>query len=83
LRHTFNAALANAGVSVEIRQKLTRHTSPEMNAIYTHHDLEIFRARSLPYRELVIAIDCNPDKPVRISGISSLGIFSRRLTAIA
>jgi integrase len=44
LRHTFNAALANAGVSVEIRQKLTGHTSPEMNAVYTHHELEPLRA---------------------------------------
>ena len=44
LRHTFNAALANAGVSVEIRQKLTGHTSPEMNAIYTHHELAPLRA---------------------------------------
>jgi integrase len=44
LRHTFNAALANAGVSVEIRQKLTGHTSAEMNAIYTHHELESLRA---------------------------------------
>ena len=43
LRHTFNAALANAGVSVEIRQKLTGHASPEMNAIYTHHELEPLR----------------------------------------
>lgn len=44
LRHTFNAALANAGVPVEIRQKLTGHASPEMNAIYTHHELEPLRA---------------------------------------
>jgi len=44
LRHTFNAALANAGVSVEIRQKLTGHASPEMNAVYTHHKLEPLRA---------------------------------------
>src|SRR5262249_53711265 len=44
LRHTFNAALANAGVPVEIRQKLTGHASPEMNAIYTHHKLEPLRA---------------------------------------
>jgi integrase len=43
LRHTFNAALANAGVFVEIRQKLTGHASPEMNAIYTHHELEPLR----------------------------------------
>jgi len=44
LRHTFNAALANAGVSVEIRQKLTGHASAEMNAVYTHHELEPLRA---------------------------------------
>jgi integrase len=44
LRHTFNAALANAGVAVEIRQKLTGHTSAEMNAIYTHHELAPLRA---------------------------------------
>jgi integrase len=44
LRHTFNAALANAGAPVKFRQKLTGHTSPEMNAIYTHHTLEPLRA---------------------------------------
>jgi integrase len=44
LRHTFNAALANAGIPVEIRQKLTGHTSAEMNAVYTHHELEPLRA---------------------------------------
>jgi integrase len=44
LRHTFNAALANAGVPVEIRQKLTGHATAEMNAIYTHHELAPLRA---------------------------------------
>jgi integrase len=44
LRHTFNAALANAGVAVEIRQKLTGHANAEMNAQYTHHELEALRA---------------------------------------
>jgi integrase len=44
LRHSFNSAMANAGVSVEVRQKLTGHSSPEMNAIYTHHELEPLRA---------------------------------------
>ena len=44
LRHSFNSALANAGVSQEIRQKLTGHTSAEMNTIYTHHDLAPLRA---------------------------------------
>jgi integrase len=44
LRHSFNSALANAGVSQEIRQKLTGHASAEMNAIYTHHELGPLRA---------------------------------------
>ena len=44
LRHSFNSALANAGVSQEIRMKLTGHMSAEMNKGYTHHDLEPLRA---------------------------------------
>jgi integrase len=44
LRHSFNSALTNGGVSQEIRQKLTGHASAEMNAIYTHHELEVLRA---------------------------------------
>jgi len=44
LRHSFNSALANAGVSQELRQKLTGHKSAEMNTIYTHHELETIRA---------------------------------------
>jgi integrase len=44
LRHSFNSAMANAGVSQEIRQKLTGHASAEMNAIYTHHELAPLRA---------------------------------------
>jgi len=44
LRHSFNSAMANAGVSQEIRQKLTGHASAEMNKIYTHHELEPLRA---------------------------------------
>jgi len=44
LRHSFNSALANAGVSQEIRQKLTGHASAEMNAIYTHYKVAPLRA---------------------------------------
>ena len=44
LRHSFNSAMANAGVSQEIRQKLTGHASAEMNTVYTHHELEPLRA---------------------------------------
>jgi hypothetical protein len=36
--------MANAGVSQEIRMKLTGHASAEMNTIYTHHELEPLRA---------------------------------------
>jgi integrase len=43
LRHSFNAALANAGVGVELRQELTGHSSPEMNKNYTHPDVERMR----------------------------------------
>ena len=44
LRHSFNSAMANAGISQEIRQKLTGHTSAETNKVYTHHELEPLRA---------------------------------------
>src|SRR6266568_6077007 len=43
LRHSFNAALANAGVGVELRQELTGHLSAEMNKLYTHPDVETLR----------------------------------------
>lgn len=44
LRHSFNSAMANAGVLQEVRQKLTGHSSAAMNAVYTHHELETLRA---------------------------------------
>jgi len=44
LRHSFNSAMANAGISQEVRQKLTGHTSAETNKVYTHHELEALRA---------------------------------------
>jgi integrase len=44
LRHSFNSAMANAGVSQEVRQHLTGHASAEMNKVYTHHELEALRA---------------------------------------
>lgn len=36
LRHSFNSALANAGVAEEVRMKLTGHSSKAMNTRYTH-----------------------------------------------
>ena len=44
LRHSFNSAMANAGVSSEVRQKLTGHASAQTNAQYTHHELEELRS---------------------------------------
>ena len=43
LRHGFVSAMANAGVAQELRQKLTGHASAQMNAQYTHHELESLR----------------------------------------
>jgi integrase len=43
LRHSFNSAMANAGVSQEIRMKLTGHVRAETNKVYTHHELEPLR----------------------------------------
>jgi integrase len=44
LRHSFNSAMANAGVAPEVRQKLTGHSSADMNRVYTHHELALLRA---------------------------------------
>jgi integrase len=44
LRHSFNSIMANAGVSQEVRQKLTGHSSADMNKRYTHHELHSLRA---------------------------------------
>ena len=39
LRHSFNSAMANAGVAQEVRQKLTGHRDADTNKLYTHLDL--------------------------------------------
>jgi integrase len=44
LRHSFTSALANAGVSPELRMKLTGHKSAEIHRGYTHLELETLRA---------------------------------------
>jgi integrase len=43
LRHTFNSALANAGIPEETRMALTGHTTRHMNQTYTHRELSIYR----------------------------------------
>ena len=44
LRHSFNSALANAGVSQELRQRLIGQASEEVNTRYTHLDYKTFRS---------------------------------------
>jgi integrase len=46
LRYSSNSALANAGVSQELRQKLTGHASAGMNIIYTTTSLKPSGAQS-------------------------------------
>jgi len=43
LRHSFSSILANAGVSEERRMALTGHSTRDMHAKYTHHQLEQLR----------------------------------------
>jgi integrase len=43
LRHSFNSALANAGVSEEVRMKLTGHSSKAMNTRYTHLEVDTLK----------------------------------------
>lgn len=40
LRHSHVSALANAGVSAELRMKITGHKSAEIHGGYTHHERE-------------------------------------------
>jgi integrase len=44
LRHSFNSALANAGVDQELRMKLTGHKTVEINAKYTHLEMAPLKA---------------------------------------
>jgi integrase len=39
LRHSFNSALANAGIAEEVRMKLTGHSSKAVHARYTHLEM--------------------------------------------
>jgi integrase len=43
LRHSFNSALANAGVAEEVRMKLTGHSSKAMNTHYTHLQVDTLK----------------------------------------
>ena len=50
LRHSFNSALANAGVPEDVRMKLTGHSSKAMNEVYTHLQVDTLKhaVTSLP-----------------------------------
>jgi integrase len=43
LRHSFTSALANAGVAEEVRMKLTGHSTRDVHAGYSHHEMELLR----------------------------------------
>jgi site-specific recombinase XerD len=43
IRHSYNSELANTGTSQEIRRKLVGHGDDDINDIYTHHDVAVFR----------------------------------------
>jgi len=43
LRHSFNSAMANAGIPQEMRQRLTGHASKAVNDRYTHAELDVLR----------------------------------------
>jgi len=43
LRHSFNSMLANAGVSEELRMKLTGHSSRDVHTRYTHFEVEALK----------------------------------------
>ena len=40
LRHSFSSTLANAGISADVRMKLTGHKSVDVHQRYTHMQLE-------------------------------------------
>ena len=43
IRHSFTSALANAGVSPELRMKLTGHKSAEIHRGYTHLEMDTLK----------------------------------------
>lgn len=43
LRHSFTSALANAGISPEVRMRRTGHSTDASHRTYTHHEIETLR----------------------------------------
>jgi site-specific recombinase XerD len=48
IRHSFTSALANAGVSPELRMKLTYHKSAEVYRGYTHLEMDTLKEKWTP-----------------------------------
>ena len=44
LRHSFTSALANAGIAEEVRMKLTGHSTRDVHAKYSHHEMQLLRS---------------------------------------
>jgi integrase/recombinase XerC len=63
LRHGFNSALANSGVSQEVRQRLIGHASEDTNNRYTHLDIQTFQKAiaTLPSLESVVKRRRSPE----------------------
>jgi integrase len=83
LRHSFNSALANAGVAQEIRQQLTGHSSAGMNKVYTHHELA-------PLRDAISVLPSIATKPTtaerlrgRIVKLETMAEFKARTEQLA
>lgn len=58
LRHSFNSAMANAGIAQEVRQKLTGHRDADTNKLYTHLDFPALQAAI----EAVPSLSAKPTK---------------------
>jgi integrase len=43
LRHSFTSGLANSGIAEEVRMKLTGHSTRDVHAGYSHHEVELLR----------------------------------------
>ncbi|MHB8519860.1 MAG: tyrosine-type recombinase/integrase [Limisphaerales bacterium] len=76
LRHSFNSALANAGVPEDVRMKLTGHASKMVHTKYTHLELETLRnaVRKLP--SLGLASDPDPAHSAQIASQPALSAAS-------
>ena len=44
LRHSFTSVLANAGIPEEVRMKLTGHSTRDVHAGYSHHEMDLLRS---------------------------------------